>query len=72
MDGSKAWGFNGDDLYHVFVRTFFAGVAAMLAYFLAEYSPHFLPGNAYQATLMTFLVAILSAAQRWIQDTQIR
>lgn len=44
----------------------------MLAYFLAEYAPHFLPGNAYQATLMTFLVAILSAAQRWIQDTQIR
>ena len=72
MDGSKPWGFNWDDLYHVLTRTFFAGLAAMLAYFLAEYAPLFLPGNAYQATLMTFLVAILSAAQRWIQDTQIR
>lgn len=71
MDGSKPWGFNGDDLYHVVVRTLFAGVASLIAYFLTTFAPHFLPGNAYQATLMTFLVAILSAAQRWLQDTRI-
>lgn len=71
MDGSKSWKLNADDLYHVLVRTFFAGLAAALAYFLAEYAPHFLPGNAYEATLMPILVFALSSLQRFLQDTRI-